>query len=54
MFLAVAVFVVGSAIQCGAVTVPMLFVGMSLKQCNHRDRSKYLQEERSLALPLDS
>lgn len=27
MNLAVVIFVIGSAIQCGAVTIPMLFVG---------------------------
>lgn len=29
--LAVVIFVIGSAIQCGAVNVPMLFTGMCLR-----------------------
>ncbi|QKX63915.1 uncharacterized protein TRUGW13939_11087 [Talaromyces rugulosus] len=30
MFIAVAIFVIGSAIQCGAVTIPMLFAGRAI------------------------
>jgi hypothetical protein len=35
MNLAVLIFVVGSAIQCGAVTIPMLFVGMYNRFSQH-------------------
>lgn len=51
--LAVVVFVIGSAIQCGAVNVPMLFVGMRYK-CRGISSTEDLQEERLLDLPLDN
>jgi hypothetical protein len=37
--LAVVIFVIGSAIQCGAVTIPMLFAGMFQ---HLQDTSEYL------------
>jgi hypothetical protein len=33
MLIAVVIFVIGSAIQAGAVSVAMIFVGMLLKDC---------------------
>jgi hypothetical protein len=37
MNLAVVIFVIGSAIQCSAVSVPMLFVGMFRNACAEKN-----------------